>query len=139
MATVQRGFSMMELMAVISIIGILAAGGIPSYQHFMKKARFSELIKAAMPFKTGVELCYQTTGELNDCDSGKMHVPPAIETGKLAGLVDTISVTNGKITVTPKKEYGLNKQDTFELVPTIKNQHISWQRAGGAVVAGYVS
>ncbi len=134
-----KGFSMMELMAVVSIIGILAAGGIPSYQHFMKKARYSELIKAAMPFKTGVEICYQSSGDLNECDSGKMHVPPAIESGKLAGLVDTVSVSNGKITVTPKKQNGLNKKDTFELIPTIKHQHITWQRGGGAVQAGYVS
>lgn len=135
----QNAFSMLELMAVLAIIAILAAGGIPSYQHYIKKSRINELVSAAMPFKAGVELCYQTQGELNNCDSGKHHVPPAINSGALAGLVDSVVVTNGKITVTPKKLYGINKQDTFVLLPSVKSHHLNWQRSGGAVDAGLVS
>ncbi len=139
MQQIQQGFSLVELMAVVAIIAILAAGGIPAYQHFIRKARYSELISAAAPYKAAVELCYQTTGELNDCDGGKQSIPAAIAAGSLDGLVDSLDVTNGRITVTPKKEYGLNKQDTFELKPSIRNHHLTWQRAGGAVTAGYVS
>lgn len=134
-----QAFSLLELMAVVAIIAILAAGGIPSYQHYIKKSRFNELVTAAMPFKAGVELCYQTQGELNNCDSGKQHVPPAISTGSLAGMVDSVQVTNGRITVTPKKQNGINKQDTFVLIPTIKSHHLQWARSGGAVDAGLVS
>ena len=139
MHRIQSGFSIVELMSVIAIIAILVAGGVPTYQHLIRKARYSELINAAAPYKAAVELCYQTTGELTDCDNGKQSIPAAITTGRLDGLVDSLTVTNGRITVTPKKEYGLNKQDTFELKPSIRNHQLNWQRAGGAVTAGYVS
>lgn len=135
----QHGFSLIELMAVVAIISILAAAGIPTYQHFIRKARYNELVSAAAPYKTAVELCYQTTGELDDCDDGKQSIPAAVATGSLSGMVDSIDVSNGKITVTPKKQHGINKQDTFELIPTVRNHQLSWKRAGGAVSAGYVS
>ena len=139
MPRIQQGFSIVELMSVIAIIAILVAGGVPAYQHVIRKARYSELINAAAPYKSAVELCYQTTGELNDCDDGKQSIPAAITAGSLDGLVDSLSVTNGRITVTPQKKYGLNKQDTLELKPSIRNHHLNWQRGGGAVTAGYVS
>ena len=47
----QHGFTLLELMVVIAIIGILAAVAIPSYQRYSKKAHYTEIIQAATPYQ----------------------------------------------------------------------------------------
>ena len=57
MKNVQKGFTLIELMIVVAIIGILAAVAIPSYQNYTNKAKFSEVVNATAPFKAAVEEC----------------------------------------------------------------------------------
>lgn len=59
MKKVQQGFTLIELMIVVAIIGILAAIAIPAYQNYTLKARFTEVINAAAPYKLAVDLCAQ--------------------------------------------------------------------------------
>ncbi len=60
------GFSLLELMIVLTIIAILAAIAIPDYQLYVKKAKFSEIITQVTPYKTAVEICAQLLGTLGD-------------------------------------------------------------------------
>ena len=53
----QKGFTLIELMIVVAIIGILAAVAIPSYQNYTNKAKFAEVVNAIAPFKAAVEEC----------------------------------------------------------------------------------
>lgn len=60
MKRVQQGFTLIELMIVVAIIGILAAVALPAYQDYTKKAKVSELILAASGCRTAITEVYQT-------------------------------------------------------------------------------
>ncbi len=57
MRKVQQGFTLIELMIVVAIIGILAAIAVPAYQNYIKKAKFTEVVSATAPIKLAVEEC----------------------------------------------------------------------------------
>src|ERR1700730_18531731 len=92
MKSVQKGFTLIELMIVIAIIGILAAIALPAYQDYTIRAKVSELVVKADACKTSVAEYYQSLAVL----------PPAIAdagcTGTATQYTGAMTVTNGVIT-----------------------------------------
>ena len=93
MRELQKGFTLIELMIVVAIIGILAAIAIPAYQDYTVRSKVTELINAAGVCKTSVAEYYQTKGVM-PTDTTKSGCST---TGTLNSLPPAI--TNGDITV----------------------------------------
>jgi len=70
MKKVQQGFTLIELMIVVAIIGILAAVAIPAYQDYVTKAKFQDIVSAASAVETAVSLCLvENAGVAASCDT----------------------------------------------------------------------
>lgn len=130
----QKGFTLMELMITVVIIGILAAIAVPSYLDYTKKAHYSEIVLATSAPKVGVAQCYGDTGSLANCDGGSNGVPADIG---VTGAVTSVTTVNGVITVVPVAQNGITAADTYILTPTVTNGTITWASSGGGVTAGY--
>jgi len=131
----QQGFTLIELMIVVAIIGILAAIALPAYQDYMKKSRFSEVISMSDSFKTAVSLCMQDqNGSPTGCSNGALGVPPApAATTNVASL----TTTNGVITGTGAANTGGYTSVLTPTLDTTSSAAVLWTQSGTCLTPGY--
>jgi prepilin-type N-terminal cleavage/methylation domain-containing protein len=138
--TAQAGFTLIELMIVVAIIGILAAVALPAYAQYMDKAKFSEVILASHSAKSAVDICVQDKGTAVGCSgtAGNVAGIPVDITGSTDHYVDSVTTTDGRIVVVPKATGGITAADTYILVAYLDtNTKVQWSvdPASGCITA----
>lgn len=88
-----QGFTLIELMIVVAIIGILAAIALPAYQDYTAKARGSNAVASLGGQKIKVAEAYATSGSLGCTDSSGVAIPNCTGSGVLALAYDGITAT----------------------------------------------
>lgn len=127
----QHGFTLLELLIVVTIIGILAAVAVPAYTDYTKKAKFSEVLSISDHYKTAVVNCIQNTGAKTNCNHNSNGIPDQISTA--VGNLATLTVAGGKITATAVSAVD---SKTSVLDPNIEPSGlITWSQTGSCVAA----
>ena len=123
----QQGFTLIELMIVIAIIGILAAVAIPAYQDYTARAQVSEGFSLSDGIKASIADAWTNTGSFNNANSGNGTVPAALSiSGK---YVKQVAVTNSIITVTMKgagSVAGPIGGKLFTIIPSTTSGSLNW-------------
>lgn len=127
MKKVQKGFTLIELMIVIAIVGILAAVALPAYQNYTKRAQFAEVVSAVVPIRNHIDICVQTGTAIASCTVGA-----ALKADSERGdFVSTVvwDATGPTITATATTALDSN-QPTYILTASVSGTTINWAASG---------
>ena len=121
----QQGFTLIELMIVVAIIGILAAVAIPAYQDYTIKAKVANALTAVDSIKTAVALCAQEAGGvLSSCDTGSSGIPAFTATKEVVSA----TATDGIIVATLGTGFATDVDGTtITYTPTVGTSAVTWK------------
>ena len=123
-AQMQKGFTLIELMIVVAIIGILAAIALPAYQDYTARSQMAEAMTLASGARTAVTEYWTSEGEL-PADNAAAGIADDIE----GNYVASVTVANGIITATMATTgvaSGIGGEDLV-LTPTTSEGSVTWE------------
>jgi type IV pilus assembly protein PilA len=131
MKSIHKGFTLIELMIVVAIIGILAAVALPAYQDYTIRAKVSELVLAASGFKTTVSEAAQTNTTLTNSGFGL--------TVTTAGKISGGSVSDAGVIVIAGNSSTVGTAVTIVLTPSISaSGSVLWTCTSATTVHKFV-
>jgi len=111
----EGGFTLIELMIVVAIIGILAAVAIPQYSNYTIKAKIASVLSSVASIKTAVGVCAQENGgALANCSSGENGIPATFATKEIT----SVAVDAGGIVITLADGIGTDVTGTITMTPS---------------------
>jgi type IV pilus assembly protein PilA len=130
----QAGFTLIELMIVVAIIGILAAVAIPAYSDYTVKAKVANALSSAGALKTAVALCAQEAGALATCNTAATGntLPAFTPTKEVSAATVT---TNGIITLTLNDIGKGTSTKTITMTPTLGASALTWANSTNILAA----
>jgi len=141
MKKLQQGFTLIELMIVVAIIGILAAIAVPAYQDYTIRSRVSEGASLAAATRTAVDVTFAEGTPLASMPTNMASLGlsnAGSYTGKYVNNVTLLSDGRVQVNLKSIKELGTASGTNFVYKPTNQGGNLSWAVSAGSIPVKYL-